>query len=129
MKESLELTTTINASPAEIYEAWLDGAKHGAMTGGEASGMNEEGTSYTAWDGYIWGKNVELQPSSKIVQTWRTTEFAESDEDSRLEVHLEAKGSGTEVKLIHTNIPEGQTQYEQGWVDHYFTPMKEYFEG
>jgi hypothetical protein len=34
---------------------------------------------------------------------------------------------GCELTLIHTNIPEAQTQYKQGWIDNYFTPMKNYF--
>ena len=127
MKESLELSATFKASPEAIYQAWLDGDKHAAMTGGDATGSAQEGTAYTAWDGYITGKNLSLSPNSEIVQSWRTSEFADSDEDSHLVVRLEGVEDGCKVTLIHTNIPEGQTQYEQGWVNHYFNPMQEYF--
>jgi hypothetical protein len=35
---------------------------------------------------------------------------------------------GTRITFRHTDIPEGQSaRYEQGWIDHYFRPMKEYF--
>ena len=127
MKESLELSATFKASPQDIYEAWLDGDQHSGMTGGEATGIALEGTEFTAWDGYITGKNLSLSSNRKIVQSWRTSEFADTDEDSHLEIHLESHGDGCRVTLIHTNIPEGQTQYEQGWVNHYFTPMQDYF--
>jgi activator of HSP90 ATPase len=62
------------------------------------------------------------------VQSWRTSEFAEGDADSRLEVLLAPVKRGTNVTLRHSNIPAGQgASYKSGWVEHYFAPMKEYF--
>ncbi|MDG1334138.1 MAG: SRPBCC domain-containing protein [Crocinitomicaceae bacterium] len=127
MKETLELSTIIHATPETIYNAWLSSEGHTAMTGGEAECTNEVGDSYSAWDGYITGTNTKLTPHSTIEQTWRTSEFSEDDEDSHLIVQLKEHASGTEVTLIHTNIPEGQTQYENGWKEHYFAPMGDYF--
>lgn len=127
MKEVVELKRTFAASPSELYSAWLDSDKHSAMTGGAAECSNQVGAAHSAWDGYITGKNLELTPHSEIVQSWRTSEFASTDEDSRLVVRFEEVDGGTELTLIHTNIPEGQTQYEQGWVEHYFKPMGQYF--
>ena len=118
MKESCELKEVFPVSAKELYEAWLDGDKHAEMTGGPASGTAEVGTEFTAWGGYIWGANQSLEPHSKIVQTWRTSEFAEDDDDSIVEVHFNEVVNGTELTIKHTNIPEGQTQYEKGWDDH-----------
>lgn len=98
------------------------------MTSGKAFSTNKVGENFTAGDGYISGKNLELMENEKIVQSQRTTEFDESDEDSKLTILLSKTKEGTELTLVHTNIPEGQIQYEQGWVDHYFIPMKNYFE-
>ena len=127
MKESPQLTEFFPVTPLELYNAWLDSNKHTAMTGGEADVSTTIGDDFSAWDGYIWGKNIELLEGEKIVQTWRTTEFAEDDDDSQLEIIFKPTAKGTELTLIHTHIPQGQTQYYQGWIDHYFTPMKEYF--
>ena len=122
------LSVVLSASPKQVYSAWLDGQKHGEMTGGPATGSDQIGAVHSAWDHYISGKNVELIQNQKIVQTWRTTEFATSDEDSRLQIDLKPSAEGgCELTLKHSNIPEGHTEYEQGWVDHYFEPMKEYF--
>ena len=63
----------------------------------------------------------------KIVQSWRTSEFSQDDEDSILTIQLKEVREGTELLLTHKNIPKGQTQYKQGWIDHYFVPMKEFF--
>ena len=86
------------------------------------------GGAFTVGDGYIQGKTVELAPFGKIVQTWRTTDFAPEDGDSRLEVVLEEVEGGTRITLSHSNIPDGQgTGYEEGWKEYYFKPMSEYF--
>jgi len=127
MKEQLQLTETFNAEPSEIYKTWLDSKLHCAMTGGEAECSHDIGKAYSAWDGYITGKNLALTENKKIVQSWRTTEFEEKDEDSHLVIELNKVAKGTQVRITHTNIPEGQTQYERGWVEHYFAPMLEYF--
>jgi uncharacterized protein YndB with AHSA1/START domain len=122
------LTTTIPASPQEIYEAWLDSAVHSQMTGGEASMSDETDAEVSAWDGYITGRNLELVPGERIVQTWRTTQFTDEHEDSQITVTLEAVEEGTLLTLEHTNVPDEQKSYElSGWETHYFDPMKKYF--
>jgi activator of HSP90 ATPase len=127
MKESSRLKEIFKVKPEVIYNAWLNSETHTKMTGGEAVCEPKQGSKFSAWDGYIFGKNIELVKNQKIVQSWRTTEFNEADEDSILEIRLNELESGTELTLIHTNIPEGETQYEKGWVEHYFEPMKAFF--
>ncbi len=122
-----ELKETFRASAQSVYDAWLEGDKHAAMTGGVASGSPKVGAAFSAWDGYISGKNVELEEGQRIVQEWRTTEFSEEDESSQVEIFLEEIEEGTELTLIHTNIPDGQSDYESGWKEHYFAPMHSYF--
>jgi len=128
MAYEFRLTTQIPASPEAIYDAWLDSRGHTEMTGGEAVMSAIEGDVYTAWDGYIAGKNLELVPHRRIVQSWRTPEFAEIDPDSTIVVTLDPIDGGTQLTLEHRGVPDGQTDFEQGgWQDNYFTPMQEYF--
>ena len=124
MKESFVLEETFAIEAASLYKAWLDSSLHSQMTGGDAHCSTVEGESHSAWDGYITGKNVELIQNKKIVQTWRTTEFDENDEDSVLTIEFIKVPEGTKLILTHTKIPPGQTQYKQGWINHYFSPMK-----
>jgi uncharacterized protein YndB with AHSA1/START domain len=126
--ESLEVSHLLPARPERVYNAWLDGAEHGRFTGGEATVDAVVGGAFTAWDGYISGKNLVLEPHGRIVQSWRSTDFPEGAPDSKLEVLLADEGSGTRITLRHSNIPDGQAHgYEEGWSEHYFEPMTRYF--
>ena len=62
-----ELREIIEATTQEIYSAWLNSQPHTQMTGGEAKCSDKVGASFTAWDGYISGKNLELFENKKIV--------------------------------------------------------------
>jgi len=121
------LDCQLPASPLSVYNAWLSSEGHTEMTGGEASASDQDGAEFYAWDQYIWGKNIELEPGCRIVQSWRTTEFAESDPDSEIEILLSEHDGGTHLVLTHRNLQEDATQYIQGWQDHYFNPMLRYF--
>jgi len=129
MSESLKVSIELPVSLEVVFHAWLDSDEHAAFTGSPAHINPHVGGKYEAWDGYISGTIQELQPPRRIMQSWRTTEFPEDAPDSLLEVLLEPTGTGTRLTLVHTQIPDGQGQeYEQGWKDYYFEPMKAYFE-
>jgi uncharacterized protein YndB with AHSA1/START domain len=128
MEESLEISINLPVPAQRVYEAWLDSAAHTAFTGAKAQIDPQIGGSFTAWEGYISGKTLELQPFSRILQSWRTTEFPENAADSLLEVKFAETAEGCLVTLNHSRIPEGQAAgYEQGWYDYYFDPMQAYF--
>jgi uncharacterized protein YndB with AHSA1/START domain len=128
MQYAYTLTATIPASAQEIYDAWLDSLAHSEMTGGEAAMSDEIGAQVVAWDGYITGRNLELIPGERIVQSWRTGHFTDQHEDSIITVTLEQIADGTLLTLVHSKVPADQTHYEQGgWQEHYFEPMQEYF--
>ena len=119
--------TIIASSPEVIYNAWLDSEQHSQMTGGEASISDNTDEHFTAWDGYITGKNIELHLNERIIQSWRTTEFDDDDNDSIIEIVLKKVDLGTELTLTHTNLPDHGEQYIAGWEEHYFRPMKQFF--
>jgi activator of HSP90 ATPase len=126
--DKIEVSAVVPASTKDIYDAWLDGKKHAAFTGSGATGAAKVGSRHSAWGGYIHGWTLKLEPGKRIVQSWRTTEFAPEDPDSLLVVKLAKTKGGTKITITHSDIPAGQgSQYQQGWKDHYFTPMEAYF--
>jgi len=123
-----EVAAHIPAPPDVVYAAWLSSDEHSAMTGGAAHIDPREGGDFDAWDGYIHGVTLTLEPFRRIVQTWRTQNFTEEHADSQIEVLFEGDGEGTLVRVLHSNVPDDQLGYEQGgWQKSYFDPMTAYF--
>ena len=128
MKNEFALTVTIHADAKTIYNAWLSTEGHSAITGSPAKVDGTVNGDFTAWDGYIWGMFLELEPNRHILQAWRTGEFPSEAEDSIVEIFLEEEHGKTKLTLKHSNIPEGQADsYKTGWEDFYFKPMREHF--
>jgi activator of HSP90 ATPase len=127
--DSLEVSGVVAGSVEAVFDAFLDGATHSAMTGSEATSVASVGAKFTAWDGYIQGKHLAFERPSRIVQAWRAADFPEGSQDSRLEIRLEPAKGGTLVTFVHTDLPEGMgPAFRDGWTRYYLTPMEAYFE-
>ena len=119
----------LQALPNEIYNALLDPRKHSAFTGSKATGKAEVGAEFTAWEGYILGKNLELERGKRVVQEWVTSEWPEGYPPSKLEFTLKEVDGKTELTMVHSDIPADQKdELNQGWIDYYWKPLKKYFE-
>ncbi|MEA2751428.1 MAG: hypothetical protein QOI41_5571, partial [Myxococcales bacterium] len=86
------------------------------------------GAKYSTCNGYVTGKLVILDLGRRIVMSWRTTDFPRDAADSRVEVHFETLGPSTRILILHTDIPEGQSEkYKALWNEKYIAPMRSYF--
>jgi activator of HSP90 ATPase len=127
-KENLHLTIKLPVKPEIIYNAWINSTTHRDFTGGNAAIEPRNGGNFSAWDGYITGILLKLEPYHRIIQSWRTTDFHPLDPSSTLEIILDEEEGGTLLTLNHTDIPFGQSeQYKKGWEEYYFEPMLGYF--
>jgi activator of HSP90 ATPase len=128
--EKFKVSVKLFCTAKEVFTGWLNDKVHSAFTGGaKAKTSPNEGGSFSAHNGYITGTNVEIFPYKKIIQRWRTTDFAPTDEDSVIELFFTYKDDHTLMTITHTNLPDGQGErYKKGWKDFYFTYMKKYFE-
>lgn len=125
---TIKQNVVVPASPDEVYETFLDAEKHSAFTGSKATCNPKVGGKFTAWDGYISGKNLELEKGKKIVQEWITTAWPPGYPPSRLELTLKKVKEGTEISMSHSNVPAEQADdYEQGWTNFYWNPLRDYF--
>lgn len=73
--KTIKQTQLIPAKPEEVYDAFINAQKHSAFTGSKATCDPRVGGKFTAWDGYISGKNLKLDEGKRIVQEWKTTEW------------------------------------------------------
>lgn len=117
-----------NATPEQVYRAFLSSKLHSEFTGSPANIRARKGAKFTAWDGYITGRNVSLVKGKEIEQEWRTTEFPDDSQDSTLKIKLTKRGKSTLLSMEQTGIPLSQVkQYEEGWYSSYWNPLREYF--
>jgi activator of HSP90 ATPase len=125
---TIKQKTLIPATPDEVYDAFMEAKKHSAFTGSKATSNPKVGGEFTAWDGYISGRNLELVKGKKIVQEWSTTDWPDKFPPSRLELTFKEAKGGTEISMIHSNVPAEQADdLAEGWNEFYWKPMKEYF--
>lgn len=126
--KTIRQTATFKASPAEVYEMLMDSRKHSKFTGGKASISRKEGGSFSAYDGYCSGKNIELIPDKKIVQSWRASEWKEGH-FSKATFSLSKTKTGTKLSFTQSGVPvKYYNAIKNGWIEHYWNPMKEMFE-
>jgi len=129
----LEVTTlkqkvVIPASPSVVYEAFVDPKKHAEFTGSKATGKARVGAKFTAWDGYIFGKFLAFEPAKCLAQEWQTTEWPEGYPPSIFELTFKEVPGGTEVTMVHSNIPrEQEKELADGWIEFYWDPLKKHF--
>jgi uncharacterized protein YndB with AHSA1/START domain len=123
---TLRQTVTLPAPPAAVYAALTDSRRHAAFTGSPARLPKKAGGSMRAYGGYISGKVLGLFPGRGLLQTWRTTEWPEGYQDSRLEIRLAPAWEGTRLTMIHSAVPAAHAKgYAGGWRAFYWKPLVE----
>jgi activator of HSP90 ATPase len=126
--KTIRQKVVIPAPPDEVYESYVDPKKHSKFTGSKATFDPKVGGEFTAWDGYISGKNLELKKGKKIVQEWLTTEWPKGFPPSKLALTLKKTEGGTEISMVHSGVPADQAEdTAEGWNEFYWEPLKEFF--
>ena len=128
--KTIEQTVDINASPHDVYEAYMDSEKHTEFTGAKASVSPEIGGEFSAYDGALRGTILELVPDAKIVQTWRGSDDGwVPGHFSTATFSLEAIDGGTRLTFVQTRVPEKSfEQISQGWQTFYWPKIKQWLE-
>lgn len=138
----IKQTVTIPASPKEVYSALMSSVKHTKITGAKALIGKKKGDPYYTYDGYITGRNIELVPGERIVQSWIAMEDKwPAGHESKITFRLKAKparrgagkvnaGDSTVISFLHEDVPEVIAKnFVTGWKDYYWNPLKAYFSG
>lgn len=116
------------ATPHDVYEALMDAKKHAAFTGGPATISRRVGGSFSVFDGYAVGKNLELVKDERIVQSWHASDWEEG-EWSTVTFAITPVRGGCQLSFTQTGVPPGAVSgIRQGWKDFYWAPMKEMLE-
>ena len=127
---SFKQQVTLSATPQAIYDILMDSKAHTTLTGAKAKISTKDGGAFEVYDGYAFGKNIDLLPGKRIVQTWRAKEDKwPADHDSIIVFELNPLGKGrTRLVFEHREVPAALADnFKQGWIDFYWTPLRKMF--
>ena len=126
IKTIRQSVTFRGATPREVYEAIMDSKKQTKATGMKAKMTRKIGGAYTAGDGYITGRNLELVPDKLIVQSWQADEDAWPKEHfSIVRFRFTKTPAGTRLDFSHSGVPAAlAVDTAGGWHEWYWEPMK-----
>ena len=128
MSDVIHQEITLAAEPSRVYEALTSADQFGDLTGGVAAELSSDaGAPFSLFGGAITGRNIELVPDRRIVQSWRGGPW-EDGVYSIVKFELEGDTAGTKLVLDHAGFPEGQRDHlASGWDTNYWEPLRQHF--
>jgi len=125
--KNLRQTVTFKAKAKAVYELLMDEKKHSLLAEDGAKISRKVGGEFNI-GGYIEGTNLELAPGQRIVQSWRYEDWPKGHY-SKEAFAFKEENSKTKMTFTQTGIPaQFFEDIKQGWIDYYWTPMKEILE-
>ena len=119
---------TINATPAQVYQALLSSEQHSAFTGAPAVIDATQGGEFSNFNGAITGTIEELQENKLIRMKWRASAFPENYYTDVV-FKLEKNENGTTIKFSHQGLPaEAEPMINEGWESNYWQKLPAYLE-
>jgi uncharacterized protein YndB with AHSA1/START domain len=115
---SIHKEVTFPVAPQRVYELLTDGAKFAA--GKPAKVESSEGTTFSTFGDYIQGRQIELVPGQRIVQTRRGIDW-DPGIYSLVRFTLTREGVGTKLVVDHDAYPERKSPIFPSWHEHLFT--------
>jgi uncharacterized protein YndB with AHSA1/START domain len=111
------------ASPQRVYDALTSGQQFSQVTGAPAEIGTTVGEAFSCFGGMITGRQLELVPGKRIVQSWRAGNWAEGVH-SVIHLELEAQGADTKLVFQHEGFPSEMREHlEGGWHKMYWEPL------
>ncbi|MBK5277729.1 MAG: SRPBCC domain-containing protein [Bacteroidia bacterium] len=116
-----------SANTEILYDMFLDTKHHSAITVGSAKITANVGATFSVYDGYAKGKNLQLVKGKLIVQSWSAADWIDKEPDSTFILLFEQNGKDAIIAMTHANIPDAHAKgIKQGWSDFYWKPWKQY---
>ena len=127
MAKIIRQSVVLAASPAALYDMYLYRNRHSAIIDAKVSIGRKPGAPFSAWDGSITGRVLQLVPKRLIVQTWRAEDWRKNDVDSTLILSFHADPRGGRIDLVQVNVPNRHAaSISDGWRSFYWKPWREY---
>jgi uncharacterized protein YndB with AHSA1/START domain len=126
---SFKLSTTIPASPKNVFTALTDSKLIGQWCGQKGSVASKTGGHMEMFDGWVKGRVLEFKPGKSLIYTWLPGDWPEFNEESVVKYTLSPSGKGTKIVLEHRNFPNEteKKNHRSGWKEFVFDPLKKHF--
>ena len=126
--KTIKQSVSFKALPSQVYNALIDSKLHAKFSKAKAKISKKIGGKFTAYDGYLTGKNLILVPGKKIVQSWHSSEWAKGHMSKVTFIFKKIK-TGTKLMFTHNNVPLNDVKdVTEGWKKFYWQPMKKMLE-
>lgn len=88
------------------------------------------GGRYSFFGGETTGKFIEIEKPIILEYSWRQSTWPKDWKDSIVRWELKAGRGGTQVHLIHRDLPnkEEQDSHDEGWDIYWLEPMTDWLE-
>ena len=125
--KTIRQTVMFKAPALRVYQMLMDSRRHGSLSGERANISKKVGGRFTAWGSHISGMNLVLRPGERIVQAWRATGWW-PDHYSIAIFDIQKVEGGTKLGFTQIGVPPNRySGHYRGWIETYWTPMKEIF--
>jgi len=126
--KDIRQAVTFKAGAHAVYELLMDAKKHSELAAGDEAKISRKVGGKFKVGSYIEGVNLELAPNEKIVQSWRYEDWPEGHFSKATFIFKEERDK-TKMTFTQTGVPvQFYEDIKQGWIDYYWTPMKEMLE-
>ncbi|HXB46829.1 MAG TPA: SRPBCC domain-containing protein [Streptosporangiaceae bacterium] len=133
---SIQQQATIPATPAQVYAILADAEVLSALSGMSGQAGRSAGEEFSAFDGHVTGRQIDMVPDQRVVQAWRFPVW-EPGRYSLVRFTLETEDGGTRLVIDQDGEPEEADTLgcHQTWHDHldanwptfYLTPLTKHF--
>jgi activator of HSP90 ATPase len=129
MRSVIQQSVVLPAPADELFAMYLAPEIHAAITGGPAEVSAAPGSPFAAWGGSLSGTMLAVVAPRLIVQSWRSENFSDEDEDSTLILTFTPAGAAGRIDLVHLDVPPQDFQgVTEGWPLYYWEPWRAYLE-
>ena len=126
MSDPITQEVSFPAPPSKVYAAYVDAQQHGAFTGEKAEIDATAGGIFSAYEGKVHGRMIELVDGERIVQAWRSAAWP-AGVFTLVRIDLAADGAGTKLTLTHTGVPADQVPHiDGGWHRMYWDRLRDF---
>jgi activator of HSP90 ATPase len=124
---SIQQHVKLDASPAQVYQVLADSSALSALSGKSGQPGRTAGAEFSAFDGNVVGRQIELVPGERLIQAWRFPVW-EPGAYSIVRFTLTAEDGGTLLSLEQHGVPaDWQEHVNTNWPTFYLRPLADHF--